>query len=321
MSNTTQWIRKIGLIVFSGNKAIDLSEFRIKFNTQAASVETPNSVAIRVYNLADATVQKITEKGEFSDVALNAGYEGGNYGLIFKGTIKQYRIGRESATDNYLDILASDGDLGFNQGYINTTLASGYTLEDVTKACQAGMPSTTLAPTGGIKFSGGGNFLNPQLRGTVLFGLPRIHMRNCAATLNAAWSIQNGALTLIPKTGYLPGEAVKINVGTGLIGIPEQTDEGVNIRCLLNSSIKVGGLIRLNNKELQRLMSSGGNPYNTPYNQRAGIQFNAPLSDDGTYMAFGIEHEGDTRGHDWYTNLICLAVDTTAPASNSVRAP
>ena len=318
MSNTSQWIRKVGLVVFSGDKGLDLSDFRIRFHTQAASVETPNAISIRVYNLAYSTIKQI--QGEFSQVALNAGYEGGNYGVVFQGTIKQYRIGRENATDNYLEILASDGDLGFNQGFVNTTLASGYTMEDVVKAAAAGMPSTTLAPTKDIQFSGGGNFLNPQLRGTVLFGLSRIHLRNVASTLNASWSIQGGAVTIIPNTGYLPGEAVKINVGTGLIGMPEQTDEGINIRCLLNSRIRVGGLVQLNNNELQQLMSSGSNPYNTPYNQRAGIQFNAPLSGDGTYMAFGVEHEGDTRGHDWYTNLVCLAVDTTASSSQSVKA-
>lgn len=318
MSSTSQWIRKVGLIVFSGDKGLDLSDFRIRFRTQAASVETPNAVSIRIYNLASSTVKRI--QGEFSQVTLNAGYQGGNYGVIFQGTIKQYRIGRESATDNYLDILASDGDLGYNQGFVNTTLASGHTLEDVTKAASAGMPETTLASTQDIQFSGGGNFLNPQLRGTVLFGMARLHLRNVASTLNASWSIQGGAVTFLPNTGYLPGEAVKINVGTGLIGMPEQTDEGINIRCLLNSRIRVGSLVQLDNNELQRLMSSGGNPYNTPYNQRAGIQFNAPLSGDGTYMAFGIEHEGDTRGHDWYTNLVCLAVDKTAPASNSVKA-
>lgn len=314
-----QWIRKAELLVVSGDTALDLSEFRIVFNIRNADVESPNNATIRVYNLSNETVRKIS-KGEFNQVVLNAGYVGGNFGAVFKGSIKQFRIGRESATDTYLDILAADGDIGYNQGIVNATIAKGRPIEEGLKAAVAAMPDLGLAD-GFITDKQHVTNLNP--RGQVLFGMARARLRNYASTLDSTWSIQNGEVVVLKKSGYLPGEAVKINIGTGLIGMPEQTDEGIRLRCLLNSRIRIGGLVQLNNDEINQLMQQNPDAAPIPYNQWSGFQHNTALSvdRDGIYRAYVVEHEGDTRGHHWYTNLICLAVDMSANPDYAVKAP
>lgn len=308
----TQWIRKVGLFLFTGEKGLDLSEFHIKFSTQNSDTESPNNATIRVYNLAPATIKRI--QGEFQNVSLNAGYENGNYGVVFQGSIKQFRIGRENATDTYLDILAADGDIGYNQGIVNTTLAKGTTQADAIKASVAAMPGGVIADT---------SFLTdkqhvPNIRGTVLFGMARARLRNIASSLDSSWSIQNGQVVFLSNTGYASGEAVKINVNTGLIGLPEQTDGGIKVKCLLNSRIRIGGLIQLNNAEIIQLMQRDPNAAPIAYNQWTGFQFNAPLSPDGIYRAYVVEHEGDSRGQSWYSHIVCLAVDSTQPQSKAV---
>jgi hypothetical protein len=70
----------------------------------------------------------------------------------------------------------------------------------------------------------------PLIRGVVLFGMARARLRHIASDLDASWTIQNGAVVFSDNTGYAEGEAVSINVATGLIGIPEQTDQGIRIR-------------------------------------------------------------------------------------------
>jgi hypothetical protein len=102
MAHTDQWLRKIRLFVLPPpssplNQGIDLSEMRIEFRVNAADVETPNTAIIRVYNLSEATATQVA--GEFDRVILEAGYEDGNFGTIFQGTIKQFRRGRVSRTD------------------------------------------------------------------------------------------------------------------------------------------------------------------------------------------------------------------------------
>jgi hypothetical protein len=314
MSNYTQWIRKVGLILFKGEKGLDLSEFRIRFQVTSADVETPNNAAIRVYNLSQETIQKI--QGEFSEVVLNAGYQNGNYGVIFKGTIKQFKIGRENAIDSYLDILAGDGDIEYNQAFIELSLKSNTTpkqqVEEIAKAM--GTPADLDSLIIDKQHT-------PSLRGAVLFGLARSNLRNITTSLDASWSIQNGTVVLIDNTGYRDGTVVEINVSTGLIGVPEQTGGGIRLKCLINSRIQIGCLVKLNNAEIVQLLQQNPDAAPVPYNQRTGIQPNASLSlKDSTYRVYAIDHEGDSRGQAWYSTLVCLAVDLSAPRIQAVGA-
>ena len=312
-----QWIRKIGLFVFPDTEAIDLSAFRIVFEIHNADVESPNHAVIRVFNLSSQTIQQL-QIAEFASVTLNAGYVGGNYGVVFSGTIKQFRIGRESATDTYLDILAADGDIGYNQGFVNFSASKGSDAATIAQNIANGMPGVTIDPTAQQILSDTQHPILP--RGQVLFGMARAGLRGLASSLDYSWSIQDGKLTFIPNAGYLPGEAVAINTNTGMVGVPQQTDQGIRITCLLNSRIRIGGLVQLNNKDIIQLLQQNPNNGPIPYNQYAGIQQNAILAKDGIYRAYVVEHEGDSRGNPWFTTITCLTTDLSAASSSSPTA-
>lgn len=307
-----QWIRKFGLFVVNANNALDLSDMHVRFETQSADFETPNNGTIRVYNLSRNTIQFI-QKGEFSTVVLNAGYENGNYGVIFQGTIKQFRIGKETNTDTYLDILAADGDIGYNTGFVNTTVAKGTTLNDSVKAAADAMPQTEIPDLN----------IDPQhiptIRGQALFGMPRLVMRNIATTLDKSWSIQNGQIIFNNNKTYDPNNVVEINAGTGLIGVPEQVNDGIRITCLLNSRLRIGTSVKINNDTINQLIEQNPNNAPVPYNQRVGLYSLAPLSKNAIYKIIVIEHVGDTRGNNWYSNIIALDVDQSANSSQQVK--
>jgi hypothetical protein len=119
-----QFLRKIGLVVTAGSSGLDLSNMRIVFKVfQVDLPSTPNHATIKVYNLSDDTAKSVQK--EFTAVRLQARYEGGSYGVIFNGTIKMVRRGRDNPTDTFLEILAADGDVARNFGIVNTTLAAG----------------------------------------------------------------------------------------------------------------------------------------------------------------------------------------------------
>jgi hypothetical protein len=42
------------------------------------------------------------------------------------------------------------------------------------------------------------------------------------------------------------------------------------------------------------------------------------MAADGYYRAIVVSHKGDNRGNDFYTRLICLAIDSSAAAGASV---
>lgn len=328
MSTIDQWIRKVSLIVttidiskvdysqgppdlaHAPRKGIDLSDFHIKFQVMQNDEQSPSNSFIRVFNLSDKTADLI--RNEYTGVTLQAGYENGNFGIIFQGDIKQFRRGRVSATDTYLDILAADGDLGYNYGYSATTLEAGNTsvqsqATEIAKGMQ--FPIQHMPESGtvtGLEATGG---VLP--RGKVLFGMGRALMRTCARTMGATWSIQDGKIVVLPLTGYLPTDAVELNVGSGLIGMVEQTDNGICATCLLNPKLVIGGLVKIDNAAINQTFQTDKS-FLIPYNQWKGVQILATVADDGFYRLYVVEHLGDNRGNEWYSKLTCLKFDKSS---------
>lgn len=291
---------------------IDLSQMRFTFQTAQQDVESPNNCSIRVFNLSESTVDALT-KFEYTRVILQAGYENSHFGVIFDGSIKQFRRGRLNATDTYLDILAADGDQAYNFAVINKTLAAGSSPNDRVKAVLDEM-SKSGATRGNVpEFTGG---VLP--RGKVLFGMARALLRQQVQSQGATWNISNGQINVTPLTGYLPGEAVVLNSLTGLIGRAEQTQEGVKCTSLLNPRLEVGRLLQIDNKSINQTIAQTPLPGGSQlaFNQYSGIQNFATVTADGVYRLYVVEHEGDTRGQAWYSHLTALAIN---PGTNEVK--
>lgn len=316
-----QFGRRASLTVAAGATGLDLSDLHFRFQISASDSESPNAAVIRVYNLSSDTMRQI--QGEFTRVVVQAGYENASFGVIFDGTIKQFRIGKENATDRYLDILAAENDLEYNFGVCNATLAAGSTAKDRITAAAAGLGLKVGVLDASLDFTGG-----TLPRGKVLWGMGKLAMRCAATSIGATWTMQDGKINVTSLKGYLPGEAVVLNAGTGVVGIPEQTDQGIKVRALLNPRIKIGGLVQIDNASINQMLQADlradgtFTERNLPagqivYNSRAGLTFPASVAADGLYRVLVIEYTGDTRGQDWYCDLICLAVD---PSSKTVQA-
>ena len=413
---TPQYGRKVSVIVGQDfGAALELSDLRVVFKIQRGDLQTPNSARVRVYNVSETTRQRIEK--EFTRLVLQGGYQG-NFGIIFDGTIKQVRRGRESQTDTYLDITAADGDSAYNFAVVNTTLAAGSTSLDHAQACTRSMVQygvtlgytpfgnpTSSKPTAAdiaaqqARVDEARNVLDakqkqqltllsqvkdlriqaealsqagdeagaiallrqalgllrqvddlekevnvlylpawqregaklktmqaaaaapdppvaPQQglpRGKVMFGMARDFMRWTARTEQCVWSIQDGKAIFVPETSYMPGDIPVITADTGMVGLPEQTQNGITIKMLLNPSVKIGRLINVDNASVQQYEYSL-NVGQQAQNER--IQQQAKLQDDGFYYVMIAEHSGDTRGNEYYTEVICLAADVTVLPDN-----
>ena len=296
-----QYIRKASLIVGdSGSKAIDLSSLRFHFVIQRGDLQTPNTAQIRVYNVAAQTTNQLQSPKEFGRVVIQAGYDG-NYGIIFEGTVKQVRNGRENTTDTYVDISAADGDSAYNFATVSLTLAAGSTTADHANAAINQAAPFGVSP-GYLNIPKS----NPLPRGKVIYGDFKTAMRGIAANAQTTWSIQDGKVNMIPITAYMPGDIPVINSKSGMIGLPEQTQNGVRVRLLLNPSIKIGTPIQINETSIQKFQFGLG----TKQTATNGlIQVQNHLDRDGFYKVLVAEHTGDTRGNDWYTDIIAIALD------------
>lgn len=304
-----QFGRSVSLVVAGQGHGIDLSELHFRFSVRASDQESPNTAEIRVYNAKSETVNQVIS--EFTTVLFQVGY-GGQLATLFQGTIKQFKKGKESNTDTFLDILAADGDELYNFGFINTNVAAGSTYKQrFDSICTAlGAPQDPnaqgyMGATGGV-----------LPRGKVLFGLGRTYLRDLAKGVGCRWSIQNGAITMIPLNGYLPGTPIDIDGTSGMIGIPEATDQGVEVTVLLNPLIIVGQAVTINASDItQTTIREQGYPNYGAIDYVASVQ-----PGKGTYRVMVAEHEGDTRENNWYTRLTCLAIDLSSNSSSSVLA-
>jgi len=84
-----------------------------------------------------------------------------------------------------------------------------------------------------------------------------------------------------PSEGYTERKLF-ISKDTGMIGLPQATETGCQVKILMNTGIKTGDVIELKSERIEIL--------------------------NGDYYVIGIVHEGETRGNNWYTTLTCACV-------------
>ena len=294
MSNR-QWLRAYEVTIGrGGGEGIKTSALRVEFSIKKGDSESPNEATVRIWNLADETLMR--SKKEFDRVMLQAGYQE-NYGLIYSGNIIGQRIIRENAADKILELTCGDGDEAYISAVLNRTLAAGARPGDIVDAVHGSFDEYGVSA--GATPELGGRRLP---RGKVMFGMARKYAREAAHTNDMSWSIQDGKMIMVANNGYLPGEAVVLTHKTGLIGSPEQTNEGVKIRCLLNPKIRVNGRVKIDNASVQEAKKDTGKDAKQP----------AALNADGFYRVIQITYIGDTHGQDWYCDMVCVSIDATS---------
>lgn len=341
----------------NGTSAIDLSNLRIEFEVGQNDTQIPNTLRVRIYNVAPGTQNKLltlnpntrpsaqlppgaipagsvaalTQAGAVSNgnppqqqhqylynqVQLTVGYQNGPKSLLFTGDIITYSFGKERNVDSFLELIAADGDSFHNQTVVSFTTPAGSTpKQQVDQLTDAGGINPSQATTDLLNQTGG----IANIRGKVSFGLARLAMDRVSRNLGTRWSIQNGVLTLVPITGYLPGTIININSSTGMIGTPRATDQGVIVRCYINPLIQIGQAVQLLTSDIQQTLvvqSELAGASITSKQFIAAVPNNAPTA---LFRVIVAEHKGDTRGNDWYTELTCLAIDPSAPINASVNA-
>ena len=294
-----QWIRKASLLIgISNGDVLDVSDLHFTFETEAWIFETPKTLQCRVYNMAPATIKRIIDEG--SNITLSAGYEG-SFGSIFYGTIVQLRSGRLNGTDTYLDISGIDGDVIYNNAFVSATIADGSTAIGRLKS---------IAKSAGFQLGQVPEQDTPPLpRGRVYFGAARTHLRPLAATLGANWSIINGSVHVISQNAYNKGDVPVFTYATGLIGVPQQTLEGIAIKVLLNPAVEQGIKVKIDNASIQQFQADLG------IGSEANNAWIPPIDRDGIYKVLYCTHSGDTRGQQWYTDMIGISGDKiTSPS-------
>jgi hypothetical protein len=307
-----QWLRKINLSVYdakglsSPSSGLDLSMLKIDFDVKKRTSSSPDLMFARIYNLS---IETMTAVQQYRRVSLSAGYQHGNYGVIFDGTVVMYVRGKESATDTYLDIFAGDGDVGLNNDVVNLTWPAGTTPEQKVRDA---IGKLTNVQVGDIDM---GKNQQKALRSTAYIGNAVGVIRDQMNATGSDFFVEGGKAHAISRTGYRQGEVAQLSTQTGMVGIPRITPSGLEVRCLLNPKLRLAGLIEVQTKFLSGVMFQPGSesPFaGIPAPQAAtgpGQTFgSASISPVGRYKIVMLNHMGDSRGIPWYSEMICAAV-------------
>ncbi len=284
--NNVLFGRKYKVIVTDNNGVgIDISDLHCTFTVEKSMSETPNYSEIVIYNLSPQTENKIIKEG--AKVILEAGYENAQYGMIFTGDVVQPLRCKENGTDYTLTLVAQDGDLFYNRGIINTSLRAGQTLRNVVN---------TLNDNENIEVGEISENLSSMSlsRGKVLFGLSRDCFRQIAKSEGGAFFINDNKVNLVKAEDLPKGEVISLNSRSGLIDTPEQTEEGIKGKCLLNPLLNLNKFVYIDRSLIKQQRISNG-------------QEIRQLQGDGVYRIISLTHFGDTRGTDWYTEFTAVS--------------
>jgi len=253
---------------------------------------------------------------------ISAGYKSGSGGpftpeanQIWSGHVFQPIWTRENVVDYKITLRCLVGLLQDQLSAVNISVAAGKTpyqaIQQICDSCgiqidqtvtgQSGVDSQTLSTQ---KFS----------RAQVYSGKPLTEIAKIAAPYKLQmWLSPNGlnvrslesTSTAVPDYVYgppnLPGVYAPAGSTTGvikktLLGVPEQTQQGVTFKVLMDAGVRIGDVVGLAPGTVINQF-----PYTIP-------GYPAILDKGGDYVVAGIRHVGDTRGGnaDWYTEITGL---------------
>lgn len=310
------------LISDKSGSALDVSNLHCIFKVKKAALATPGHAELTIYNLAPESSNILLKDGY--RLIIEAGYQGlaqveqeaegrhrsratqdgsrdptqtktsivTQYGKIFDGTIVQMFREREDGTSNMLQVLAIDGDSIFHKNFVSLSIPRGQTQAQVLTSIAAN--ATTPTPIARVSPT-----INPEAlpRGKVVFGDAKDYLKAIAYSNKSLLWVNDGSLNIEKITDEAgEGRVLEITPKSGLVGSPQQTNDGITFKVLLNPRLHIMTLVKLNNELIRQAKINLAN-----FGQSTSIPL--ALDADGQYKLIDIYHSGDTRDLEWYTTV------------------
>ena len=265
-----------------------------------------------VYNMNAATEKATIEEG--FQISVYGGYEQGQYGHIFTGDVLQIIRNREDGINYRLEILAMRGVGAFDFNHVRSTIAANSDSREVIQAvCKN---ADEKIEVGEISEN-----LSKQTlpRGKVLFGTPGKYLRDIAIANNARFGLNDEDKAEVACiTDEIPeGKVLYLTPTTGLVGTPKYTDNGIQIKMLLEPRIKIESLVKIDNELIQRQLVSVGSDGKA----QTGVQQKSQFEESGEYKVISFAHSMDTFGDEWMTEVVGLSQNGRAGLATMMTTP
>lgn len=261
-----------------GQTGIELDErFRIAFRIVKTLTTDTNVTDCQIWGLGSSLRQQILELEQI--LQIEAGYVSGTE-VLSLADITRTRVRREPP-EIITDIECLDGNNELRQRKVALSFAPGASVQRVLDRLAQELAlgeRATGVQVGGVYQQG------VTLSTTIRDALDRV-TRKAGVT----WSIQDRELQILDKELASQGQGVLLTPATGLLTSPEELEDpeaedqrlsgfGYRVRSLLNPKIRPGESLVIESADVQ-----------------------------GQYRIDRVEHVGDTRGNDWYSEAYVYA--------------
>lgn len=212
---------------------LDVSQCAIKFKVSRSLYGYAGTAEIEVRNLTKEHRDEILASPRRTTfVEVMAGYAEG-MSLIFRGD-KRKTIPVREGGDWIVKITAGDGEHALRNARVGRSFAAGSTVQQVVQhiadVMGVGVGNAASALRGATL--GGLDGVFPE--GTMLYGLAAEELTRLTSSTGLTWSVQDGALQILPRGGALAREALSLGPDTGLLGAPEVVNRRTcNVKTLL----------------------------------------------------------------------------------------
>lgn len=266
-------------ILIDGKPVITDERFRVIFQVTQDYGGFVSYCDLSIYGLSDDSIGKINK--ENVQVSLKAGYEN-NIDFIFKGVLINF-IQRRTGPDTISQLICRGG--GQNNKTVNITLGKNTKVTTIIKACAdaIGLPLV-------IKESDFAS-VPTYTKGATIYGDPTQYLNDLAKTHDFSYVVINDKIRVTKNTGYIDGTVREVSQFTGMIGIPEISENGCDVSIIMNPRVKIGGRINIKS-ELKTFNFS--NVYYRKIPPKAG---------SGVYRVFKVIHNGDSWTNTWNTQI------------------
>lgn len=257
-------------------QAIVIESLRVVFKVKRTLKKEPSHSEITIYNLAPATRAQFSP-GKDARVWLSAGYAGA-VGEVFQGDVTFAQSSREEP-DSVLKLELGDGARAYKHARMTESFAPGTTRGDILRRLVA---KCGLDPGNAPDYY---SSLTGQAVNGYSVDTPVSHsLTEVLLAENLTWSVQGGAIQILPVSGYIAKPAVLLTPLSGLIGSPKWGSpekkggkRTLKFQSLLQAQLVPGGRVKLEAEDVK-----------------------------GTFVLREVEHSGDTEGTEWVSD--CEAV-------------
>ncbi len=272
----------------SGDALLIENTLQVSFDISKSSnnKNRTNSASIEITNLSKESLKLLDVS--YPAAVFEAGYKEIGMKRLFSGQITNVTT-RKSGTDLVTQILMGSGYTELNHDVMNSLVAPGRTLKEVTEDIRKALPGVSKGVYNGT------NLNNPIIYGYPLTGTPKEMLDELSSKYGLDWQVDDGVLYVHDNdraSSEKFGEAYVVSASTGLIenayrvtgdvkrGAKDKTNkQSVQWKMLLNPDIVAGSIVKLEDAFI-----------------------------NGWFKVESIRHSGEWRGTGWYTEVKASAL-------------